>query len=64
LYFFRPKAESDNTDQSAVPSIAPPPKVPTSLFQEGTPSRFNPFNQESNETNYKNQGIRMKNNEL
>jgi len=47
-----------------VPSIAPPPKVPTSLFQEGTPSRFNPFDQEPNETNYKNQGIRMKNIEL
>lgn len=64
LYIFRPKTESDNTDQSAVPSIAPPPKVPTSLFQETTPSRFNPFDQEPNETNYKNQGIRMKNYEM
>ncbi|CAH1716579.1 unnamed protein product [Aphis gossypii] len=53
--FIRPKTESDNTDQSAVPSIAPPPKVPTSLFQEGAPSRFNPFDQEPSETNYKNQ---------
>ncbi|XP_022175852.1 LOW QUALITY PROTEIN: protein stoned-B-like [Myzus persicae] len=53
--FIRPKTESDNTDQSAVPSIAPPPKVPTTLFQEGPPSRFNPFDQEPNETNYKNQ---------
>jgi len=43
-----------------VPSIAPPPKVPTSLFQEGTPSRFNPFDQEPNETNYKIQGIKIK----
>uniref|UniRef100_A0A2H8TMM0 Protein stoned-B n=2 Tax=Melanaphis sacchari TaxID=742174 RepID=A0A2H8TMM0_9HEMI len=53
--FIRPKTEFDNTDQSAVPSIAPPPKVPISLFQEGTPSRFNPFDQEPNETNYTNQ---------
>jgi len=44
-----------------VPSIAPPPKVPTSLFQEGAPSRFNPFDQEPSETNYKNQGIKIKN---
>ena len=43
-----------------MPSIAPPPKVPTSLFQEGTPSRFNPFDQEPNETNFKNQGIKIK----
>lgn len=61
LYFFRPKTESDNTDHSAVPSIAPPPKVPTNLFQEGAPSRFNPFDQEPSETNYKNQGIKVKN---
>lgn len=57
MCFFRPKTESDNTDQSAVPSIAPPPKVPTSLFQDGTPSRFNPFDQEpSGETNFKSHG--------
>lgn len=53
---FRPKTELDNTDQSAVPSIAPPPKVPTSLFQEAIPSRFNPFDQEPSETSFKNQG--------
>lgn len=38
-----------------MPSIAPPPKVPTSLFQEGAPSRFNPFDQEPSETNFKSQ---------
>lgn len=56
-YFLsRPKADSEDVDQSAVPSIAPPPKVPTSIFQEGTPSRFNPFDQEPNESVFKNQG--------
>ncbi|VVC28375.1 Clathrin adaptor, mu subunit,Mu homology domain,Stonin homology,Stonin [Cinara cedri] len=53
--FIRPKTDSENVDQSAVPSIAPPPKVPTSIFQEGTTSRFNPFDQEPNETNFKSQ---------
>lgn len=55
--YVRPKAESDNVDQSEVPSIAPPPKVPTSIFQEGMPSRFNPFDQEPSETNFKGQGL-------
>lgn len=61
MFIFRPKTESDTTDQSAVPSIAPPPKVPTSIFQDGTPSRFNPFDQEpSGETSYKIHGQKLK----
>lgn len=48
--------EIENTEQSAVPSIAPPPKIPTSLFQEGISSRFNPFDQGSSEINFKSQG--------
>lgn len=52
----RPKADSENTDHSTVPSIAPPPKVPTSLFQDGSASRFNPFDLEISGTSLKSQG--------
>lgn len=53
---YRPKSNLENADQSTVPSIAPPPKVPTSLFQDVTASRFNPFDQEISGTSLMSQG--------
>ncbi|XP_050430401.1 LOW QUALITY PROTEIN: protein stoned-B-like [Adelges cooleyi] len=52
--FIRPKTEGGVDEQ--VPSIAPPPK-PTNIFSEGFSSRFNPFDQTSNDTSFKEQDL-------